>query len=83
MKDNQVYEAYFTQGEYVTYYDKDFISMGLDAAAEVRTKAIAIATKDKTKVKEKSGSGINRSRKTVTLPKRIWKEAYLTVKQKA
>ena len=83
MKENRTYEAYYTQGEYVTYFDKDFISMGIVEAAVIRAKALELADQEKVKPKEKSGAGINRNRKTITLPKRIWEGAYLTKKQES
>ena len=79
MKEKTAGDVYYTQGEYVTYFDKDFISMDIMTASQVKEVALKVAKEEGVIPKEKSGQGINIGRKTTTLPKRIWQKAYKTI----
>ena len=72
-------DVYYTQGEYVTYFDKDCIGMPLDQAADIREAALELAKEAEVKSRTKQGAGISRGRKTPTLPKVIWEKAYETL----
>jgi len=76
MRETAKDDIYYTQGEYVTYFDRKFTPMGIEEALMVREAALKLAKKQKVKVNERSGTGIKKSRKTITLPKHIWAEAY-------
>ena len=76
MKNTSSSEAYISQGEYVTFFDKDFISMGIEESMAIRSRALSIAKEDEVEPRKRKGSGITRDRVTVTLPREIWKKAY-------
>lgn len=79
MKEKASADIYYSQGEYVTYFDKDFITTSVEDSLVIREAALAIAKKANIKPRQKSGTGISKGRKTITLPKRVWKEAYANV----
>ena len=72
----QVYIPYYTQAEYVSMFDRKYTSLSVGDSLDVKVYAVKLAEEDKIKPKQRSGSKANARRKTITLPKSIWKEAY-------
>jgi len=81
MNEKNPADTYCSQGEYVTYFDKDFISVDMEKSLSIRKDALEIAKANNVKPRKKNGGGISRGRVTITLPKRIWKEAYNNLTQ--
>ena len=81
MKTKTSADVYVSQGEYVTYFDKDFITTGIEESLVIKESALKIAKANDVKPRRKFGTGISKGRETLTLPKRIWKEAYTNLNQ--
>lgn len=76
MKEKTASDVYYTQGEYVSFFDRGFTLQCIEDAASIRNEALNLAESLGIKPKEKSGGALRQNKKTITLPRRVWEETY-------